>query len=432
MKREKLTRERIINGAFHAWGRTHFADTSLNAVARHLGVTKPAVYRYFRSKEEVMDALREDFARRMLAEVVEPMGGVDPADPQEFLHSYIQHVLQFYVNHPYHYSFLIQVLLLGTALERRQEFRELARRREALLSTVAPDGMARRHIQRIAMYWTTDHLRRDPATGAIDASPVFDPEGRTLGDHRRRAVVEQTTHRLCTGFLPRDHRPVDLAHVERTAWLLPEEMPEADRVFSAIEDVVQEKGYAGATVEHIAERIGITKSSLYHYFRNRDDMLVQMILRDQLHFAGLARVRLHQLEHPEEQLYGLFVMICSYAAQHSTFLTVENWLRQNEVTVEIPEDHIRQIQEIFAFLTEMLMAGMMVGDPGEAFAVIGFIRYAIMQELNELPRPFHRDRCVALVRELYNLFANGLFAREGALAAVATATETLDLSGRTQ
>jgi AcrR family transcriptional regulator len=42
-----------------------------------------------------------------------------------------------------------------------------------------------------------------------------------------------------------------------------------------------ERGYAQATLEHVAERIGVTKGCLYHHFESKEQLLVELI-RDRI------------------------------------------------------------------------------------------------------------------------------------------------------
>lgn len=42
-----------------------------------------------------------------------------------------------------------------------------------------------------------------------------------------------------------------------------------------------ERGYAQATLEHVAERIGVTKGCLYHHFESKEQLLVEL-LRDRI------------------------------------------------------------------------------------------------------------------------------------------------------
>ncbi|TVR68565.1 MAG: TetR/AcrR family transcriptional regulator [Spirochaetaceae bacterium] len=416
----RLSRERIVDAAFRAWGRTHFSNTSLNLVARELSVTKPAVYRYFKGKEELLEALRLDYADRLDCELVAPLEEGEPdflqdvpgaASLERAAAAYVEAVYTFFERNPFHYAFFVRYLL-GHPFERRPEFRDTVRRHDELLLRHLSSPLVMRYTSSTAAFWTTEHYRRDASTGRPVIGTAFEPAESMQDRTGRERTIQTITQRLVQGFLPQDHHPVDLELVERIAWLTPEEMPLPDRVFSAIEDVVQEQGYAAATVERIAERVGITKSSLYHYFRNRDEMLMQVVLRDQQHFASLARIRLQQIEHPEQQLYAFFLMIASYAVQHPVFMIVENWIRENDVSVELPREHVEQMQAIFEFLTDMVMTGRLAADPGEAFSVIGFIRFLIMQELSLLKKPIGRDDCVSLVRTLFTLFSRGLVGTE--------------------
>jgi len=416
-----LSRERIVEAAFATWGASHFCSTSLQSVAQHLGVTKPAVYRYFRGKEELLEALRQDFVDRYLAEFLQPLiteftverGEVTAETVQvAFIRAYLDGMLRFYETHPFHYSFFAQMLVIMTPHD-HPRIATLVRREEALLTQFIPDSAGKRFLQRNALFWGTDHFRRDPATGTPMMGMPFVPERHSLSPSQRRDVLERMVQRVTNGFMTQPlARAPQLDVVERTAWLLPQEMPESDRVFTAIEEVVQEIGYSAATVERIARAIGITKSSLYHYFNNRDEMLSEVLLRDQRHFASLAEVRIAQLQHPEDQLYALFVMMGSYATQHSAFMTVENWLRQNEVTVQLPERHLEEIQKIFHTLLTVLAETGVAATPQEALPVLAFIRFALLQELNALPRPITQPRCLELVRQVFTLFIHGIISRE--------------------
>ena len=52
-------RGRIVDTALKEWGATHLNVTSLSVLAEELGITKPALYRYFRNKEELVAAVEE-------------------------------------------------------------------------------------------------------------------------------------------------------------------------------------------------------------------------------------------------------------------------------------------------------------------------------------------------------------------------------------
>ncbi|MEY2431359.1 MAG: TetR/AcrR family transcriptional regulator, cholesterol catabolism regulator [Acidimicrobiaceae bacterium] len=50
-----------------------------------------------------------------------------------------------------------------------------------------------------------------------------------------------------------------------------------DEIVRAAAHVFQEKGYDGASLEDIAERVGIWKGSLYHYITSKQDLLLAVV-----------------------------------------------------------------------------------------------------------------------------------------------------------
>lgn len=59
----ELTRRRILDAVVRILAR-NVADLSVEAVARESGVSRPTVYRYFRSKREMVDAVGRMYAER--------------------------------------------------------------------------------------------------------------------------------------------------------------------------------------------------------------------------------------------------------------------------------------------------------------------------------------------------------------------------------
>ncbi len=54
----------IIDTAYKVWGDNFFYNTSLSSLADALGMTKPALYRYFNNKVAILLAMKTDFIRK--------------------------------------------------------------------------------------------------------------------------------------------------------------------------------------------------------------------------------------------------------------------------------------------------------------------------------------------------------------------------------
>ncbi|HXA28235.1 MAG TPA: TetR/AcrR family transcriptional regulator [Candidatus Angelobacter sp.] len=66
-RRHGTTRERILNAANELFAHQGFARVSMRAVAGAAGVTKPALYYYFKDKESLFEECLADFNEQMRA-----------------------------------------------------------------------------------------------------------------------------------------------------------------------------------------------------------------------------------------------------------------------------------------------------------------------------------------------------------------------------
>jgi AcrR family transcriptional regulator len=264
-----------------------------------------------------------------------------------------------------------------------------------------------RYVSLSAAYWSTQHYRSSIGRTAHSECD-FSPEAlKPAVDQRERLLEDYAVH-LASGFL-RDRWSGNFERVERIAWIQPEELPEVDRIFHSISEVVLDVGYGAATVERIAQHIGLSKSGLYHYFGNKNEMLSQSLIRVQRHIAGLAQHRFRQLETDPERLYAVFVIAASYAFHEPSITITENWLRESNVEVRIPPSHTTELRTIYSFVSDMLSGGRLVGREEDGFAVLSFIFFLANQEVSRLAGgPGYAQRITGLTRNLFRLFTAGV------------------------
>ena len=58
-KREKNTKEKILEEALKLFAQSGYMGTSMNEIAAKLGVTKAALYKHYASKQEILDSIVE-------------------------------------------------------------------------------------------------------------------------------------------------------------------------------------------------------------------------------------------------------------------------------------------------------------------------------------------------------------------------------------
>ncbi|QYN20856.1 TetR/AcrR family transcriptional regulator [Amycolatopsis sp. DSM 110486] len=59
-------------------------------------------------------------------------------------------------------------------------------------------------------------------------------------------------------------------------------------LFAVATEVFYEKGYEGASLQHIADRLGLLKGSLYYYIHSKEDLLFEVM--SEVHRQGLANI----------------------------------------------------------------------------------------------------------------------------------------------
>lgn len=74
--------QEILDGALELFSRQGYRETSLQEIADRLGITRPAFYYYFRSKEEILWRLVEDLGNRLLDQATPVARGDDPPSPR--------------------------------------------------------------------------------------------------------------------------------------------------------------------------------------------------------------------------------------------------------------------------------------------------------------------------------------------------------------
>ena len=77
----RRTREQILDGLIQAMARGGLADLSIPAVAREAGVSVPTIYRYFRTKRELIESLGSYIIQKSGINLTPP----PPRSPEELI-----------------------------------------------------------------------------------------------------------------------------------------------------------------------------------------------------------------------------------------------------------------------------------------------------------------------------------------------------------
>jgi AcrR family transcriptional regulator len=317
-----MTNADIIKAAFKVWGRELYKTTSLADLARELGVSKPALYRHFKDKQALLDAMYtsyfDDYAAFIKADYDRAMAAADKTEGHFIM---MRRITEYYIRNGDAFFFsLIQVFghrkmdaVLDQMVRRGVDIRKLVRIEEKLAAYPSKIQLSVVTLT----FWIAHFHHYSHKPGEIPSETQVQ---RTL------AAVEQ---RIACGLGLAEDRleAIDYEDLEkRSAGTVYEATPETD-LLRAVAGAVAEAGPWNASMEMVARRSGLSKSSLYAHFKSKQDMMAQLFLTEFDRIINYAELNLKTSAVPEEQLYLAIISIADYLRSRPEILVALDWIR---------------------------------------------------------------------------------------------------------
>jgi AcrR family transcriptional regulator len=344
---QQFGREDVIAAAFSSWGKSMFQECSLKQVADHMGFSKTALYRCFRSKDDLLRGMEEHLLgeyRRAIEDFT--AGCTEDSTLDELVDWYFSAIAGYFTDMPEYLYFLICRFLnskesremYGRALEEK----EIPLIRRLLLDSVP--GLEREQANTLAWFLRDSVFFWIMSIFGKGIHAVYREEGSPARSKEeiervREAMKGITLSGVFTGDIPDSGRLEDLL---LEVWLRPQEVPAPPAIFEAIEKVITANGYEGASLEKIAKEMNMDKSSMYHFFRNKEALLEETMLRENETFLNLLEIKVRNSNDPKERLWIYQVLVCSYAVLRPELLTVLHWTLYQNFNLPIPKKAVRK------------------------------------------------------------------------------------------
>jgi AcrR family transcriptional regulator len=343
-----ITREDIIKTAFRAWGRDLYLATSLSDLARELGVSKAALYRHFRNKEAILEAMYEYFFDEYAAFV---KSGYERAlaapDYRESMVILTRIITEYCVRHVDSFIFFLFRVYdvrgtgnMAASLQRRGIDMSRFRRRNE------PDQEYPTLFQMILAtltFWTAIfHKGESQIKSCLDIRNPTEAEITAI----IAAVEEKTIEGL--GLPEGMVETVDYEALEKHIPRSRLDTFEDGELLRAVAKTVAAAGPWKASVDMIARRSGLSKSGLYAHFKNKQDMLRQFFVTEFQRIIQYANAGIAASAVPVEQFYLAVVSLADYLRSRPEILLAADWLRTRrlDLGLEIPPQVYRIFSDI--------------------------------------------------------------------------------------
>ncbi|MDR2808695.1 MAG: TetR/AcrR family transcriptional regulator [Spirochaetaceae bacterium] len=326
-----MTKEDIINSAFHVWSKDLYQTTSLNTLAQALHISKPAIYRHFESKQAIMQAmynyLFDNYAAAILPDYNHALQ-VSSSTEQYVIMS--RAIVRFYLRNIDVFVFALIKVYANRHIKNMECY--LLERGIDMRILQAPDKTG----EYPAVYQLTTatiifllayfHKQRY-VTGTVPSNEVI--------QNFMPFVERRITHGL--NFDSKILDTLDYAALEKKVVPYTLVKPaEQEKLLNVVASIVAQCGPWNASMEAVAQASGLSKSSLYTHFKSKQDMLRQLFQTECNRIAHHAASSMTLSDKPEAQLYLALFSVIDYLGSRPEILISINWLRSKYIDLKSP------------------------------------------------------------------------------------------------
>ncbi len=320
MNKRELKAQLIVDTAFKVWGNNYFYNTSLSSLATALEMTKPALYRYYKNKDAILLAMKNDFIGKY-QELLKNSKSEKNKTPEELLISYTESGVRFFAENYNYYRFLV-LKLINMKQDIELLFKEVVGDEENFLS---PDLLKKFGLSEIEAQSISGFILS--VGGFLLNQKLF---SKTIFTKKEIDQMVKAIQFIGRHGLKRKNGKsisIDYELIENICKIDKRDILPFNKIFTAVSEVIAEKGIWDTTVDAIADHLGMSKSSLYFYFDNKDQMIADVVDSERERLNELVVERITKFESFEEQLYSIFYVMSSYFLLKPSIFTIMNWLR---------------------------------------------------------------------------------------------------------
>jgi len=181
---------------------------------------------------------------------------------------------------------------------------------------------------------------------------------------------------------------------------------EPDPFFKAVAEAVAEAGPWNVSMEMVAKKLGLSKSSLYGHFKNKKDMLRRLFETEFSHIIEYARQGINLSNEPAEQLYLGIFSIALYLRSRPEILISMDWIRTRKLDIGKPKKHL----EIFRLFEDLNIESMLNKTEDEKQRISHWILFLIINILSHPVEGISEKKINEneIIRLLYKFITLGL------------------------
>lgn len=333
MARQENTRQKIIDASFKIVSEKNYAKFSLSEIAKEVGISKAAIFRHFKNKEELQAEMRlqfmTDFSKMDITKI-EETGNVEMA---------VSAVVDFFSDKPEYLCYYLNTVVCNKGFLND-------------LSEVIANSKFSDHMKNFFLGSTFPEKKSFFSMYCgitiVFFLVVYQYDSRLMDS---RDNLKKRISAILLNGMGKDKVPVsperrkeldELCKFEFT------EIPEKhNRFFKGFIEVFKRTGFQNLTVEKLAAEVGISKSSIYSFYESKNDFIDEM-LEKEIHLATVSLMECCTVaENTDEMIYVLLRSVTNYFIERPYMVMLHTWMsfqgkmlkreQYQNYTVEFPD-----------------------------------------------------------------------------------------------
>ncbi len=402
---KKNTRQLILDAAFSFFLEPRFRDFSINELASRVGITKPAIYRYFSGKDALLLEMEKYYFDSIAVRLRVMQSSFKPIIP-------FAELIQFFVENPELINYTIFKMTNDGNFERTFAEAMLARgvRDEfgylSSLHSLKEDFLER--VQQLYAGFSILFFIKIREKISKNGNCVGSPEifGRKLVQFLLGGFFG-----VCkkgeTAFPQKISKARKEEHSKECA-IFQGLFPEENAIFKAIASCCEKCGMSSVTLERIADELGMAKSSLYYYFDSKSQMLTSLMERELSLLTEFIRENSVEARNFSEYIWVLFHSEIEFFCLRPSIIPVLGWMIQN-VSVTSLSTNSETPQTIWEKRMKMLFESVDLGFPlPPSYLMIWLGSLPAVAIIFGRKHSLSREELFLLIEMIFDFVQNGL------------------------
>lgn len=312
------TKEKIINAAFSFYSPADENTLSLSRIAAKVGISKTAIYRHFKSKDDLLSAMN-DQVFTSCARCFEEAGCKYVFDTVKLIPA----IAKYLALHPQYFSYFFAS---DPKINIDRLFKELSGRGikcfNMIISQASMENL-KFYVHSVFVTSTLIIPVSEYVCSRID-------NGQPLEECSEVRQLASDVSQLIHNGIGHDLSGLSFQTLEKFDSLCAKSMtdlPPVNPKLEALSRVIAAKGINGFTVEAFADELGLAKSSLYSFFENRNEMIFSLIHEELLTLFSCISENIYKTDSDLEKIYILIQTEFQFFQQRPASLDACKWLQ---------------------------------------------------------------------------------------------------------